>query len=188
MKLYLLRHTRPAVERGICYGQTDIDVAPSFYDELQVIKTKLAGINFDSLYSSPLQRCHKLAESLEMGRVIADERLKELHFGDWELQKWDDIPRAEFDEWANNYSTMSPPNGETFADLHGRARHFVEELKPVQAGRDILVVAHGGFIRALLAEVLNMPLKGLFRFEVDYGSVTQLNFDGEIPRIGFVNR
>jgi alpha-ribazole phosphatase len=83
---------------------------------------------------------------------------------------------------------MSPPNGETFTELHGRARHFVEEIKTIHDGRNILVVAHGGWIRALLADALNMPLKGLFRFEVDYGSVTQLKFEGEIPRIGFVNR
>jgi alpha-ribazole phosphatase len=188
MKLHLLRHTRLSIDSGICYGQADVDVAPSFHDELQSIRAKLADAHFDSIYTSPLQRCHKLAESLAMGEVIADERLKELHFGDWELQKWDDIPRLEFDEWANNYAILSPPNGETFADLHGRAKSFVEELKLNHAGRNVLVVAHGGFIRALLADVLNMPLKGLFRFEVDYGSLTQLNFDGDIPRIGFVNR
>src|SRR5690606_20119896 len=134
---------------------------------------------FDHLYCSPLQRCHKLAESLAMGEVMADERLKELHFGDWELKKWDDIPRSDFDEWADNYSMLSPPNGETFADLHTRARHFVEEIKSHHAGQNVLAVAHGGFIRALLADVLNMPLKGLFRFEVDYGSLTQLNFEGD---------
>jgi len=72
--------------------------------------------------------------------------------------------------------------------LHARAKHFLADMQSAHAGQDVLVVAHGGLIRALLADVLNMPLKGLFRFEVDYGSLTQLNFDGEIPRIGFVNR
>ncbi|MDZ4098137.1 MAG: alpha-ribazole phosphatase [Methylophilaceae bacterium] len=188
MRLYLLRHTRLSVDSGICYGQADIDVAPSFHDELQVIKSKVTTMRFDGLYTSPLQRCHKLAESLGIGDAVADERLMELHFGDWELKKWDDIPRPEFDAWANNYATLSPPNGETFTDLHARAKHFLADMQSAHAGQDVLVVAHGGLIRALLADVLNMPLKGLFRFEVDYGSLTQLNFDGEIPRIGFVNR
>jgi len=188
MKLYLVRHTRLSIDHGICYGQADVDVAPSFHDELRSIKAKLAEIEFDALYCSPLQRCLKLAEVIAPGRAIADDRLKELHFGDWELQRWDDIPRDQFDRWADNYASLSPPNGETFTELHGRARHFVEEIKTIHDGRNILVVAHGGWIRALLADVLNMPLKGLFRFEVDYGSVTQLKFEGEIPRIGFVNR
>ena len=34
--IYLVRHTAPAVSRGICYGQSDIDVMESFYDELLV--------------------------------------------------------------------------------------------------------------------------------------------------------
>jgi alpha-ribazole phosphatase len=46
-------------------------------------------------------------------------------------------------------------------------------------------------IRALIAHVLNMHLKGLFRFKIDYGSVTQLEFGdadaGEIPKVNFVN-
>jgi alpha-ribazole phosphatase len=52
----------------------------------------------------------------------------------------------------------------------------------------VIVVTHGGMIRALLAHVLNMQLKGLFRITVDYGSVTQIDFSDEIPRINFVNR
>ncbi|CAG0987132.1 alpha-ribazole phosphatase [Methylophilaceae bacterium] len=193
MKLYLVRHTRLSIESGICYGQADVDVAPGFHDEVAAIRTKLSGIKpvnraFDGFYTSPLQRCHKLADALGYGEAVADERLKELNFGDWELQQWDAIPRPVFDRWASDYAHSSPPNGETFADLHQRARNFVEELRQRHAGQDVLVVTHGGLIRALLADVLNMPLKGLFRFEVDYGSVTQLSLEGEIPRIGFVNR
>src|SRR5690606_13915835 len=62
MKLHLLRHTRLSIDSGICYGQTDVDIAPSFLDELQSIRAKLADMRFDSIYTSPLQRCHKLAE------------------------------------------------------------------------------------------------------------------------------
>jgi len=40
----------------------------------------------------------------------------------------------------------------------------------------------------MLAEVLNMPLKGLFRMVIDHASVTQISFDDEVPRIHFVNR
>ena len=54
-------------------------------------------------------------------------------------------------------------------------------------GKHIVVVTHGGMIRALLAHVLTMELKGLFRFNVDYGSVTQLDFSDDTPKINFVN-
>lgn len=187
MKLYLLRHTKLDIERGICYGHADVDVGPSFLDELKIIKTKLANIDFDRLYCSPLQRCYKLAESLGIGDVIADDRLKELHFGDWEMKKWDAIPREPFDRWANDYANLAPPNGETFTELHARAKSFVKEVSSHCLGKNLLVVTHGGLIRALVAESLNLPLDRLFHIAIDHGSVTQLEFKGEIPKVLCIN-
>ena len=61
MEIYLVRHTTPRVEKGICYGQSDLDISDSFELESKEILEK---INFDSetkVYSSPSKRCTKLA-------------------------------------------------------------------------------------------------------------------------------
>ncbi len=117
-----------------------------------------------------------------------DHRLKELDFGDWEMQPWNDMPRDYFDEWAQNYAELAPPNGETFTQLQQRGVMFLNEMLNKHAQQHIAVVSHGGMIRALIAYVLNMPLKSLFRFNVDYASITQLNFNDDVPKIEFVNR
>lgn len=104
------------------------------------------------------------------------------------MTPWDAIPRETFDNWANDYANSAPPNGETFSQLHGRAKGFVADVSGHSHGKHILVVTHGGFIRALIAEVLNMPLKGLFRISIDYASITQISFNHTVPKIGFVNR
>ena len=196
MQLFLIRHTTPQVSAGLCYGQSDIDVAASFNEELIVIAAKLdslklSGVELHAISSSPLQRCVKLAHALnvklELGGIQEDHRLKELNFGDWELQAWDAIPRTEFDIWADDYANLAPPNGETFAELHERAKSFITEVSEYSPLHNIVVVTHGGMIRAMLAEVLQIPLKRLFRFQIDYGSVTQLAFDGAVPRIIKVN-
>ena len=187
MKLTLVRHTSLQIPAGICYGQSDIDVGASFWDEANQLKTKLGGSQFDAVYTSPLQRCVKLAEALNMGETTHDSRLKELNFGDWETCAWDDIPRDIFDAWAHDYANLAPPNGESFGQLQQRALHFLEELKLKYAGKHVLIVSHGGLIRALLAHVLNMELKGLFRFNIDYASVTELDFSEKVPKINFVN-
>ena len=191
MKLTLIRHTRLQIAAGICYGQSDIDVAATFIEESEKTKYKLADMAFDAVYSSPLQRCEKLAHSLNIGAPIFDSRLKELHFGDWELHAWDAIPREYFDSWAQNYAHTSPPNGETFNQLQVRGIEFLNEILSSHSAENIAIVTHGGMIRALLAHVLNMPLKGLFRFNIDYGSITQLEFgdaqSGAVPKINFVN-
>ncbi len=188
MKVTLVRHTSLAIAPNICYGQSDIDVSVNFEVEHARLAEKLSAYQFDAIYASPLQRCQKLALRLKQNQTITlDDRLKELHFGDWEMQAWDDIPRDIFDAWAQNYAHLSPPNGETFADLHQRATEFIQETRQIFHGKHILVVTHGGWIRALIAEVLQMPLKGLFRITIDHASVTQLEFNGDIPRLHLLN-
>ena len=93
MKLFLIRHTSLQVPSGICYGQSDIDVASSFMNEALVTQQKLISSPFDAIYASPLQRCLKLANTLNLGEPMTDNRLMELNFGDWEMSAWDDIPR-----------------------------------------------------------------------------------------------
>jgi alpha-ribazole phosphatase len=187
LKLTLIRHTSLQIQSGICYGQSDIDVAVNFADEVASTQVKLAEMRFDAVYTSPLQRCVKLADALSLGNVVEDYRLKELNFGDWEMQAWDDIPRDIFDDWAHDYANKAPPNGETFSQLQQRGIHFLEEVLQKHAGENVAVVTHGGLIRALLAHVLNMELKGLFRFNIDHASVTQLDFSEKVPKISFVN-
>ena len=188
MKLNLIRHTSLQIAPGVCYGQSDIDVAASFAQELAALKTVLADTHFDAIYSSPLQRCTRLADALNKGETVIDTRLVELHFGEWEMQAWDDIPREIFDVWAHNYAEIAPPNGETFSQLQQRGVGFLEDALQKHRGENIAVVTHGGMIRALVAHVLNMPLKGLFRFTIDHASVTQLEFGDSVPKVNFVNR
>lgn len=188
MNLHLIRHTSLDIPSGICYGQSDVDVSSDFEIELAALSVKLSQIRFDAVYASPLQRCTKLANALALGEIKTDSRLKELHFGDWEMQAWESIPREIFDIWANDYANLAPPNGESFSQLHARAVSFLEEVSSHSYGKNIAVITHGGVIRAVLAEVLNMPLKGLFRMVIDHGSMTQISFDEAVPRIHFVNR
>ena len=96
MILHLVRHPKPAIAPGICYGQLDISaenvaaVATCLRDELP------PGL---PVWSSPLQRCRELASLLHPMPKI-DDRLAEMNFGDWEGRPWDSIPRAEIDAWA----------------------------------------------------------------------------------------
>ena len=189
MKLTLIRHTRLAIAPGVCYGQSDIDIANSFNEELAIIQSKLAKNSYDAIYTSSLQRCAKLAQALNWSEAKPDDRLQELNFGDWELQAWDAIPRDVFDSWAHDYAHLSPPNGESFSQLQQRGIHFLTEMLTRFPNGHIAAVTHGGMIRALLAHALNLPLKGLFRFVIDYGSITQLEFGdaNTVPKINFVN-
>ena len=90
MELYLIRHPRPEVLPGTCYGQTDLGLAESPLAVAERIRPLLPGAY--ALYASPLRRARLLAEALGCPEV--DPRLMEIHFGEWEGRSFDEIGQA----------------------------------------------------------------------------------------------
>ncbi|MBV7533456.1 alpha-ribazole phosphatase [Chitinophaga sp. sic0106] len=184
MEIYLIRHTTPAVERGICYGFTDIDVAPTFETEAARIKGLLPAKPMD-VYASPLQRCSKLATYLFGNTFTTDDRLKELNFGDWEMQRWDDLGPDALQKWMDDFVYVRVPNGESYQDLYARAVEILNEV--IAKGRDAVLVTHSGIIRALLAHITDTPLEKSFERRTEYGRIACLSVTDNQVNIVFYN-
>ena len=173
MEIYLIRHTTPAIEKGICYGQSDLDVSNSFEKEVSQILSK---VNFDhntKVYSSPLKRCTKLAAKFS-NEIITDNRLMEINFGDWELKKWDDIPRKDSDPWMNDFVNITIPNGESYKEMFQRVTEVFSEITSQPEEKKIIISTHGGVIRCILSKLKNVVLKNSFDIKVEYGDVFKI--------------
>ena len=150
MAVILLRHTRPAVAEGTCYGRTDLALAPCFAAEAARLADALPRVQ--RIVTSPLSRCHRLATHLAAARGLAldiDPRLTEMDFGSWEGQPWDAIPRPELDAWAEDLLHARPHGGETVAELAARTRAALDDL--ALGPRPVLAVTHAGVIKAARA-------------------------------------
>ena len=152
MKFFFLRHTSLDVSQDVFYGQTDLDVSSSFETELKKIKLKLQDENIllDKLkvFSSPLKRCVKLANSLT-NKIILDERIMELNLGDWEMKSKQSIESKLIKEWEDNMMTFKIPNGETNQDFLNRLKKFLDQILIVN--EDVFIVAHAGSINGMLS-------------------------------------
>ena len=174
MEIYLIRHTTPDIQKGICYGQSDINLVSNYDNEIHAVKEKIKGVCFDVVYSSPLKRCTSLAKSIHE-TFYKDNRLKELNFGDWELMPWDSIPRAESLSWMEDFVNVSTPHGESYVELQNRVVDFFKDVQ--NSSYDTIgIVTHAGVIRALLSYVRNIALKDSFSIEVNYGDVIKFEF------------
>ena len=174
MSIYLIRHTAPLIEKGTCYGQADIDIKDSFFDEAAIIKTVIP-VEFRQVWSSPLQRCRKLAEYLFPAFPInLEHKLKEIDCGEWELQKWDDIPSHIIDPWMKDYVNVRIPGGENYLDLYNRV---VDSFLNIAAGETpAAIVTHGGVIRSILSHITGTSLLDSFQaFSLHYGCVIRIS-------------
>lgn len=145
MNIYLIRHTSVDVPKGLCYGQSDVPLRPTFEIEAAVTKAKIESIHFDMAYTSPLSRCTRLAQYCGFGDTIRDPRILELNFGDWEMQYFDKIKDPNLQCWYDDYLNVKATNGESFADQYRRVAAFLDEIKQKEA-ENIVVFAHGGVL------------------------------------------
>ncbi|MFT3801203.1 MAG: histidine phosphatase family protein [Burkholderiaceae bacterium] len=98
----LVRHARVLTPEGLCYGRLDVADDPA-HTEASAHAIAAAWPAPRAVRCSPLGRCLALARSLAEQwpglRIDVDERLAEMHFGQWEGRLWRDVPRTEIEQW-----------------------------------------------------------------------------------------
>jgi alpha-ribazole phosphatase len=168
MELYLVRHIKPDFPEGTNYGQTDVPL-PADYPVLHERIISQLPRDYDAVYSSPLTRCRLLAQAITAAH-ITDKRLMEVHFGNWEGRKWDDIPRDELDTWMADYINLAPPNGESLRMLVARFTACISDIRASQHRRTV-IITHAGIIRSAMHLFNNIPLNQIMMEKVDYGGI-----------------
>lgn len=169
MKIYLVRHTAVDIPQGMCYGQTDVPLKPSFEDEASIVKSNLERINPDVYYSSPLSRCTRLANFCGFQNAIRDKRLMELNFGDWEKQRWDNL---DMSIWDNDWINPPTPNGESFMQMYDRVSQFFNEVKSKRYN-SVLAFTHGGVISCARVYFEQADIKKTFDMMPQYGEIVK---------------
>lgn len=177
MKVYFIRHTKPQVDAGICYGQTDLPVCSlHFENQYKALRSYLPN-NFTQVFTSPLQRCQVLAQKFS-DNPISDANLMELNFGEWEMKAWKDIPAEPMQVWMSDFVRNAPPKGESYEMLAERVQVFLQKI--AHQDGNILVCTHAGVMRAVFAWVLGLPLENAFRLKLSYVSSLLIDLDKEM--------
>ena len=169
MQVFLIRHPRPQIADGICYGRLDMP-AHDIEATAAALRTQLPpGL---PVISSPLRRCRELAEALHPSPRF-EARLVEMHFGEWEGLAWDAIAREAFDAWAADLLHHAPPGGESAAMLQARAVACLDALA-AEGITVCIIVTHAGVFRALAGHVQRLSVDDWVQLKFDYGQCTQL--------------
>jgi alpha-ribazole phosphatase len=166
MKLWLLRHAQVQLQAGLCYGASDVPADPVLTEA--AARHWAPRVPAGALWRvSALGRAQQLARALQALRpdlpdAQVDVRLNEMHFGQWELQPWDSIPRPAFDVWMADFAHHRFGGVESTQMLLDRVAQAFEDARAA-ASPDVVWVTHAGVIRAasFLAQGGTMPIPGV---------------------------
>lgn len=174
MKITLIRHTSVDVEPGICYGWSDVNVAASFPEEALKVYENIANEQFDAVYCSPLHRCRKLASFCNYPTPTIDERLIELNFGTWEMQKWDNISDPLLELWYNDWIHLPAGGAESYENQCRRVASFLDELRH-KNHKHTCIFTHRGVIACALVYAGLCSVENSFNEDIPYGSKIVIN-------------
>jgi 2,3-bisphosphoglycerate-dependent phosphoglycerate mutase len=174
-------------------GWVDVPLSPKGEDEARAAGETLRGRHIDTLYTSVLRRAVDTATlALEAAGTTVpvterDAALNERMYGDLQgLNKAEAAKRfgdAQIKLWRRSYD-VRPPGGESLADTAARVLPYWEShiLPDLKAGRDVLVVAHGNSLRALVMHLDGLSHAEVLELEIPTGAplLYELGIDGRI--------
>ncbi|HKI04726.1 MAG TPA: histidine phosphatase family protein [Thermoanaerobaculia bacterium] len=191
MKLYLVRHGEAEGSAGRAVGHTDLPLSALGARDVEALAASWQGPAPSSIFSSDLRRAVESARILAArlgGAHIIDPRLREVSFGDWDGRSWNEVyetDRQRFDAWSERWWDLAPPGGESFADLLRRVFDWYRALGDEET---VLAVAHGGSIRALLSELLELPRDHAFHLQVSPARVSAVEVEEGTAKLLFLDQ
>ena len=193
-KLWLVRHPEPEPRAaGRCYGTLDVKLSEAGVRQAHAIAEALHREPLDSIYTSPSRRCAEAARVLAAGRSLEIQTLdalRELNFGDLEGRTFDEIAELYPDlyrQWMEHPTEIHFPGGESFSQMRARVVAAFHEMRSCHAGQSAAAVTHGGVIRILLAEALEIPAANVFRIAQGYGAINLIRYFDGVPLVELVN-
>lgn len=197
MLLTLLRHGEVTGRAQVLRGRSDPPLSAYGAQQLQRALDSI-DTRITALACSPLQRCSVFAEQQAQTRQLPLHRidaLREIDFGAWEeltLQEAQARDAECFTAFQQDTANWSPPNGEPYAAFRMRTHDGLKQLCAIGTSH-LLAITHGGVIRALLAELLELspasaarlgiPLAGIAQLWIDDADLHQESIRGSLLRL-----
>ena len=195
-RLILVRHGQSVWNAANRFtGWTDVDLSDRGIVEAEEAGRLLAAIQIDVVHTSDLIRAQRTAEIIlrsnetsKNAKTRIDWRLNERHYG--ALQGLNKAETAEehgskqVHIWRRSYD-VAPPDGESLEMTADRTiPYFVDEILPdLQAGRNVLVSAHGNSLRSIVMHIEQISPEEIVGLEIPTGVPMHYSYeDGSVRR------
>ncbi len=174
----LIRHGEP--QGGSRYRGHRVDDPLSEHGWQQMWQAVGHYSQWQQVISSPMLRC------IEFSRQLADKHniplqiegnFKEVGFGTWEGLSREQVKQKNLAEYNNFYTdpvNNRPPGSEDLGAFIQRVIQSYSEVVEKFRNQHILIVAHAGVIRAILAYVVQAPAQGIYNFKIHNAGIARI--------------
>ena len=182
-ELFMVRHGQTDSNvSGLFHGATDIPLNVVGVRQAELVARRVSRLeDLRSLHSSPLQRALVTAQAIARS-IGLQPRLRpgltEMHFGEAEgmallamAERWPELA-ARFLDLDDHEARF--PGGESRREFHTRVRETLDQIVTEHVGERLLIVAHGGVIGSIVAQLLGENPNDWRRFTFHNCSVTHL--------------
>jgi alpha-ribazole phosphatase len=178
-KIFLVRHGLTSLneQRRYC-GESNVSLSSQGLKQAQRAADFLCEEKFDSIYTSPLERCLETANAIAKSHDIYPEALtglSEINFGLWEGLTFEEIQKSYSEQmkvWFENPDDFTFPEGESVRDFRKRVLASLDTVLEEQG--NCLIVAHGGSLRIIICHLSGWPMESLHSFELEPAGLTIL--------------
>lgn len=180
MKLYITRHgtTEWNLERRL-QGWADSPLTEDGKKRAIQLGNCLKDIDFDIIYSSPLNRAFETAKLIRGNKdteLKTHDGLKELSHGIWEGMRMEEIEKKhskEYSIYRNTPAAYIPTEGESFTVLFERVKSFLDEISSMDY-KNVLIVSHGITIKSIIAIIKELSWEEFSTLEVYTGTALNI--------------
>ena len=173
-KLILVRHGQTEMNaQKLYFGKLDPPLNDLGISQAYQAKEKLLDIDYDIIYSSPLERAKQTAEICNYldKDINYNSKLEEINFGIFEGLTFKEISEKFPDEvkkMEENWKDYNYITGESPKEMFQRAISFLETL---DYSKNNLIVAHWGIINCIISYFVSRSLDTYWKFEIKNGAV-----------------
>jgi len=188
----LLRHG--ALEGGVKYrGRIEENLTVDGRIQMNHVWENIHN-DIDLIITSPRTRCALPAQHWADKKAIpciVDSRIAEMHYGEWEGLRHDEI-EARFPnmlaQWRKDPTGMRPPQGESPEALQARIVAFWQDACQSYRGKHALIVGHSGSMRLLISPILNQPISYTRHIAMPYACWSRAEHRAEKNSMIFIDR
>jgi len=193
-KVIYVRHGQTSWNKAKKYqGHSDISLNEIGLEQAQLVGKRLAKENISAVYSSDLSRASQTANIIARHHNLQGIKIKgfrEINFGLWEGCTYAEIMALWPNALTSMYSSpgaMNAPEGENFIDLKRRAKSALNQCIKEHEEETIVIVSHGGTMRVLLCDALQLSLDKMWSIRQDSTGINIIEYFSNQPILSLVN-